>query len=332
MLLENVRRFPDGRASMGTALAFVLTVTLNPAIDKTLEAPGFHVGGHLRAQVRAVVPAGKGVNVARGLARLGGRAVAAGFIGRDEEGMFAESLGAEGVQTVFVEVAGRTRTNTTVLDPVAHTTTHLREPGFEVGRAEIERLRAVLPDWVAARADAAVVFSGSLPTGIEPQDFASLIALCSERGAEVIVDANGSALQAAVESGAVDTLKPNLEELGECLGRSVEVGEAAVAARRLLDRVGAVLLTLGAEGAFLVRPDLALGRRCRVPDAGVRNTVGCGDAFLAGWLRGRQVCADPAGALSWAVAAGAASAMAETTVGYTLADVQALLPRCEPIT
>ncbi len=308
----------------------IITVTLNPAVDKALEVPGFRVGAHVRATVKALLPAGKGINVARGLARLGSRAAACGFIGRDEERMFRESLEAEGVETRFCIAAGRTRTNTTVLDPDAHTSTHLRERGFAVGVDDLEALQDLLTTWLAEEA-AAVAFAGSVPQGMGPADLAALLRRCAHLGARVILDANGPALQAALGTGAVDTVKPNLEELGECLGRPVSRDGALAAAAELLDRVNTVLLTLGAEGAFLVRAGATVGRQCRLAESEVRNTVGCGDAFLAGWLRGEEMCEDPAEALCWAVAAGAASAMSETTVGYALADVERLLPRCSPI-
>lgn len=316
---------------MKSGAASIITATLNPAVDKALVVPGFRVGQHARATVRAVLPAGKGINVARGLARLGAAAAACAFVGRDEDRLFTESLRAEGVETCFCTVAGRTRTNTTILDPQSRTTTHLRERGFQVSAEEAEALSAALTGWLGTKEEPTVVFAGSLPGGVGPDDFAALIRACAQAGARVVVDTNGPALCATLESGAVDTLKPNLLELGECLGRPVGRNEALDAAGELLDRVRTVLLTLGAEGAFLVRRGTAVGRRCAVESSRVRNTVGCGDAFLAGWLYGEQVCADPADALRWAVAAGAASALSETTVGYTLADVRALLPRCEAV-
>lgn len=309
----------------------VITVTLNPALDKTLEVPGFRVGEHARAQVRAVVPAGKGVNVARGLARLGGRAAACGLVGRDELPIFEQSLRADGVEALFCPVVGRTRTNTTILDPEARTTTHLREPGFSVGPGDMQALCQALAGRLAGRPAAVVVFSGSLPMGMMPRDLAALIRACAGLRAQVVVDTNGPALRAALDAGAVDTVKPNLTELGECLGRAVARAEAAAAAEALLDRVKTVLLTLGAEGAYLVRRGVRIGLRCPVVEKDLRNTVGCGDAFLAGWLHGLEVCESPADALRWAVAAGAASATAETTAWYGRADAEALLARCEPV-
>ncbi|MHC5035318.1 MAG: 1-phosphofructokinase family hexose kinase [Planctomycetota bacterium] len=309
----------------------IITVTLNPAVDKVLEVPDFQVGAHAKARTRAVLPAGKGVNVARGLTRLGGRALACGFIGRDEERMYAENLGAEGVDARFSAVPGRTRTNTTVLDPEAHTTTHLREEGFEVGQDDLARLTESVAGFLAGGTGRTVVFSGSLPPGMTPADFAALVIACGEAGAQVVVDTNGPALRAALETGCVETLKPNLLELAECLGRPVPREDAVAGATELLGPAKRVLLTLGAEGAYLVTADLTVGQRCPLAESEVRNTVGCGDAFLAGWLRGEQVGGDESESLCWAVAAGAACAASETTVGYTLSDVQALLGRCEPL-
>ena len=309
----------------------IVTVTLNPAVDKALEVPGFAVGAHARAVVRSLLPAGKGVNVARGVARLGGRAEATGFIGRNEERMFVESLAEEGVPAEFCAVNGPTRTNTTVLDPHARTTTHLRERGFRVGPEDLAAIGALLERRLLSWPKATLVFAGSLPDGVPPNAFVDLLRSCAEGGAEVVVDTNGPALRAAVESGAVRAVKPNLEELAECLGRPVPRSEALDAARELLGRVRTVLLTLGEEGAYLVDEQGALGRRCTLEAGELGNTVGCGDAFLAGWLRGRELGREPADALCWAVAAGAASAMSESTVGYTLADVEALLPRCEAL-
>ncbi|MHC4592552.1 MAG: 1-phosphofructokinase family hexose kinase [Planctomycetota bacterium] len=309
----------------------IITVTLNPAVDKVLEVPGFQVGAHAKAQTRAVLPAGKGVNVARGLARLGVRALATGLIGRDEERMFGQSLGTEGVDARFCTVPGRTRTNTTVLDPEAHTTTHLREQGFEVGQDDLARLTESVTHLLAGGTGQTVVFSGSLPPRMRPADFAALVVACGRAGAQVVVDTNGPALRAALEIGAVDTLKPNLLELAECLGRSVSREHAVAGATELLGPAKRVLLTLGAEGAYLITSDLTVGQRCPLAESEVRNTVGCGDAFLAGWLRGEQVGGDESDALCWAVAAGAACAASETTVGYTLPDVQALLGCCEPL-
>jgi len=313
----------------------VITVTLNPAIDKTLEAPDLEVGMHARARLLAIVPAGKGVNVARGLARLGAAAIACGFVGRSEEAAYGTSLEADGVACALCPVDGVTRTNTTILDPVRRTTTHLREQGFTVNVDDVARLRARVTEAVlryrGEPCGATVAFSGSLPPGLGLAEWVALLRATAEAEGITVVDTSGEALRAAVDSGVVNTVKPNLLELGQCLGEEVRLPDAPSRAAELLDRVETVLLTLSSHGAYAVRRGLCVGMACRIDPAQVRNTVGCGDAFLAGWLYGRGRSGDVRDALRWAVAAGAASARTDTAVGYTRQEVERLLPRCEPI-
>ena len=180
----------------------IVTVTLNTTVDRVLEVPGFRIGVHARAQVKQLQPSGKGVNVARGLARLGVEALAAGFVGRDQAQTYADSLAEDGVESALCTVGGRTRMNTTILDPVEHTTTHLREPGFEVGPEDLARLRGVLGERLAELDRPTVAFSGSVPPGMTPDDFADLLTACGDAGARLVVDASGPPLQAAVATGS----------------------------------------------------------------------------------------------------------------------------------
>jgi len=296
----------------------IITVTLNPAVDKVLRVPGFHVGGHMQAEPVSRAAAGKGVNVARGLARLGVSVEVCAFMDVETERMFTESLAGEGVSVHYCTVPGRVRTNTTIFDPVARTTTHLREPGFTVSAADVDRMGALLVTRIAAHGECVVVLSGSLPPGMDVDAFVALLRRCAEAGGQVVVDTSGPALRAAVDSGVVSAIKPNAEELPE-------------AARELIGRVDMVLLTLGAAGAWAVDAHGATGRCCALAESELGNTVGCGDAFLAGWLHGRACGESVASALEWGVAAGAAAAMSCETVGYAAVDVQRLRKRCKAL-
>jgi len=306
----------------------IITVTLNPAVDKVLRVPGFCVGGHMQAEPVSRAAAGKGVNVARGVAHLGGAAEACAFMDAEAERMFAESLARDGVPTTFCTVPGPVRTNTTILDPVARTTTHLREPGFTVSAADVDRIGAMLVERIAAQCEPTVVFSGSLPPGMDADAFVALLWRCAGAGARLVVDTSGPALRAAVDSGTACVVKPNAEELAQYLGCDPTEAALPKAARKLVGRVGLVLLTLGADGAWAVDERTATGRRCALDDRELGNTVGCGDAFLAGWLYGRARGESVASALEWGVAAGAAAAMSDETVGYDAAGVQRLRQRC----
>lgn len=310
----------------------ILTVTLNPAMDKTLRVPNFAVGQHARARLLSLIPAGKGINVARGLARLGRSSTACGLVGRGERETYRRVLENEGIDCALTDIEGITRTNTTILDPERGTTTHLREEGFTVTEEDLHRLSdALCARLKSASAPARVVFAGSLPPGVNASQFVRILEGCHEAGARIVLDTSGPPLRAAVASGLVDTVKPNLTELGQCLGREVGQGECVEAARGLLDRADAVLLTLGERGAWLVGRDVRAGARCPLMLREVQNTVGCGDAFLAGWLDGMDAGRPAADALGWAASAGAASARGKTTVDYTRQDVEELMGRCEEL-
>jgi 1-phosphofructokinase len=310
----------------------IITVTLNPAVDKVLACDDFAVGAHCRVEVQSVIAAGKGINVARGIARLGGLAGACALVGQDDHRLFHESLHRDTIESRFVLLEDRTRVNTTILDPKNRTTTHLREPGFQVTPEDLAELCHRLADWLPELAsDTPVVFAGSLPPGVATSDFAAVIEAVAESGPRIVVDTNGPALRAALETGALHTVKPNLHELSQCVGRDLQPEECLPAGRRLLDRVDTVLVTMGAAGAWLLREDEECGWKCALETSELQNTVGCGDAFMAGWLHARAQGAGRRDSLRWAVAAGAAGARSETSVGYTLADVEELLPRCEPL-
>lgn len=310
----------------------IVTVTLNPALDKTLHVPNFAVGQHARARLVDLIPAGKGINVGRGLSRLGSRSTACGLVGRGELEAYGRVLEQEGVDCALTPIEGITRTNTTILDTECGTTTHLREEGFTVRDNDLCQLTDALRNRLeSADRPVRVVFAGSLPPGVGAEDFVQLLKHCRAAGARVIVDTSGSALRQAVDSSTVDTVKPNLTELGQCLGREVGQEDCLGAARELLGRVDTVLLTLGERGAWLAVEEAQIGARCRLEPGEVENTVGCGDAFLAGWLDAVDQGRSPREALRWAVCAGAASARGKTTVDYSREDVEELLGRCEDL-
>jgi fructose-1-phosphate kinase PfkB-like protein len=318
----------------------IVTVTLNPAIDRILSVPGFRTcperrreaGRTLKCRVVAVVPAGKGVNVSRYLAALGVPSVAAGFVGARERAFYEESLaglrpggaglrpGAAGtsVTPAFVSVDAPTRTNTTILAPRGGAAlsalsagsgsrsgtssgrrsgeTHLREEGFTVPPAKRDALASVLDAF--AREGNTFVFAGSLPKGFPAAEFSRLIRRLRASGARVVVDASGPALRAAAAAG-VDLLSPNEDELRE-LGLSLP---------RILRRVSAVAVKRGAKGGLLVTRDATFAASVKLPAGNVRNAVGAGDAFLAGFLAARTRREPDDACLRAAVAAGAAAVL-----------------------
>jgi len=285
----------------------IITVTPNTTIDRVLVVPDFAVGQVRRARLSRVQPAGKGINVSRVLARLGVASLATGFVGRAEEPLYRDSFASDPVDVQLVPIDSPTRANVTIRDPATPAQTHLREQGPHVSRNDWSRLLHTLNR--AATENDVVVFAGSLPPGLDGPDLAHAVRHVKACGSRVAVDCSGEALRLAIAEGPW-LLKPNRSELAELAGRPIHsVEEAIGAARELLGSVQIVLASLGADGLALATPGGAWAARVAVAE--VRNTVGPGDAALAGFLAADQHGEPPQDALLWAAACGAASVEAE---------------------
>ena len=276
-----------------------LTVTANPSVDRTVEVERLTRGSLHRASDVLVHPGGKGINVARALVRNGFKARAVVPAGGAEGDQLIALLTEYSIDVVRVPVLGPVRSNITVVEPDA-TVTKLNEKGAHLGGPEIEALCEAIRAHVA---DVSwVVIAGSLPPGVHDGFYADLVAQISQTDARIAVDTSGPALLAAVQAGP-SLVKPNVDELSEAVGRPLDtLGDAVDAAQELRSRgAGAVLASLGADGAVLVSADGVWHAEAK---AEPKSTVGAGDAMLAGFLSAGG--AGPA-ALAAGVAWGAAS-------------------------
>ncbi len=279
----------------------IVTLTLNPSLDRTVEVDELIRGAVLRAASARLDPGGKGVNVCRALLANGVPSRAVVPVGGPDGDQLIHLLETEGIAVRAVRVAGRTRSNVTIVEPDG-VVTKLNEPGGSLLPGELEALAGVLAE-EAAGADW-LVGCGSLPPGVPADLYAQLVRAARAAGVKVAVDTSGPPLLAAVEAGP-DLVKPNREELAEAVGFPVDTLADAVKAAGLLRAVGAraVLVSLGADGAVLLDEDDAVTSG-EAAVAVPRSTVGAGDALLAGFLaggaHGRAALAE---ALAWGAAA-----------------------------
>ncbi len=279
----------------------IITVTLNPSLDRTVEVDELVRGHVLRTSGGHLHPGGKGVNVTRALLANGTPSRAVLPVGGATGSQLVEMLRADGVDAVTVSVAGETRSNIAVAEPDG-TVTKLNEPGPVLSEAELTSvLDAALQ---ASRPGGWVVLCGSLPQGADPDLYARMVGLIREKGVRAAVDTSGPALARVVAAGP-DLIKPNAEELAEAVGRPLPTRGDVIEAARELQQAGArrVLVSLGGAGALLVDEDgVQVGTSVALTP---RSTVGAGDSFLAGYLsaEGSGGGAALATALSWGAAA-----------------------------
>ncbi len=298
--------------------ASIATLTLNPALDKTLDVEAVIAERKLRGTNPRLDPGGGGVNVARAIAKLGGTASAIYCAGGPTGEMLSAGLDAEGIAQHRVPITGWTRENLTVNETSTCLQYRIGAPGPALTADEFDTVLAVVEE---ASTDI-LVLSGSLPEGLPPDAYAKVAKRAAP--AKVVLDTSGAALKAALGSGLF-LIKPNLRELASLVGCDIETEDHLARAACGLVSQGAseiVLVSLGAAGALLAAEQGAT--RILAPTVKPASKIGAGDSMVAGFAlslaRGWSI--EDAG--RYAVAAGAAAVMTPGTELCTRADADRL--------
>ena len=285
----------------------IITVTLNAAIDKTLEVPSFTPGRRHRTVDQTTMPGGKGVNIARAIKRLGQPVIATGFAGGATGARIVEALNDESILNDFVRIYDESRTNTAVLDPTTGIHTEINERGPAVSAAELEQFREKL--LYLAQGASICVFAGSLPRGVDPDVYFSLIRDVRRLGVTTVIDSDGEPLRLSMRADP-DLVSPNELEAEELVGHEFnDVDDRAQAVAEIV-RLGAheAIMTVS-DGCFarIYENDAPAIYRVRIEEQEARSAVGSGDAFLAGYIAARYGDQAPIDCLRFGVACGAES-------------------------
>ena len=310
----------------------IYTVTLNPALDRTLTVPSLRLGEVNRARSVRLDHSGKGINVSRALRLLGVPSRIIAFLGGGTGRAIRDGLVAEGLDVFCAEVADETRQNVTVVDEGAGVLTKINEPGAAVSPADLAVMAALIER--SAAAGDLWAFTGSLPPGVPPDFYARLITLVQARGGRAFLDSSGEALRQGLTARPY-AIKPNSEEAGEALGRPVVSDDDHVAALRWFQDNGSrlVCLTRGTRGIVLAldgvprtgAPRTGAPLSATPPPVVAASPIGAGDATLAGLVWAVRDGCDPAETARRAVACGTAAAMQEGTGVGERASVEMLL-------
>jgi len=296
----------------------IVTLTPNPSLDRTVSITDLQRGEVHRATASRLDPGGKGVNISRALTAHKARTLAVLPAGGPQGHLLAELLADAGIAVAIVPISGSIRANLALVEPDG-TTTKINEPGPLLSRAEFEALLAGAVDTLSEQ-PSWLVGSGSLPPGVDDDLYAGLVGRCRDAGVRVAIDASGRPLRLAVAAGP-DLIKPNLEELEELVGRSLDtLGDVLLAAVDLVTHgVAAVVVSLGGHGALLVSPTAVA--HAVAPVSSPQSTVGAGDALLAGYLYATGSGSTAIQALCTGVAWGAAAVSLPGSRMPTPADV-----------
>ncbi len=301
----------------------ILTVTLNPSLDRLYHVDSLTPGTVTRVREVHPTAGGKGLNVARVAYALGETVTMAGLLGGHSGNAILDMLPQE-MTAAFTPVQSETRICINVRDCTAKRHTEFLEPGASVTAEEID---AFLTNYreLLLQCDA-VTLSGSLPQGCPIDFYTTLIHAAHAAQKPVLLDTSGAALIAG--AGALPTLmKPNADEIAQLTGCKAEaLPEVAKAALQLCaSGIGMVVVSLGKHGA-LVACDGKL-YRATTPDLPVVNTVGCGDSMLAGFAVGIARGESCEMCIRMGMAAATANALTESTGSIRAQDYTDLLPQ-----
>ncbi len=302
----------------------IVTVTLNPAIDKTVTVEQFEYGGLNRIKEQRTDAGGKGINVAKVLrtfdVQVSAIGIAAGYQGQ----IVRDKLKQLDIHADFLEAAGDTRVNLKMVDESTKRTTELNEPGFYTDAALLERFQRQFSSSVAGAS--LVVLAGSLPPGAPPDYYRTLTRLAREQGAHTLLDADSEALAAGIDAAPL-AIKPNIHELEALIGRKLDtMSDTIAAARTLMERgIRYVLVSMGAEGSLLVGKHEAV-RASPFPITPM-STVGAGDSMVAALAYSLLTGKSFEDMAKWTSAAGTVTASKPGTEVCSLSEVQESIDR-----
>ena len=229
----------------------IITVTLNPALDKTITVSRLLINGVNRVGNTRLDAGGKGINVSKTIRALGGETLAMGILG-GESGMYIQhSMDRRGIRSNFCFVDAPTRTNIKIVDNSMHTSTDINERGEPVDEATLEEVFRRLKQ--EAHAGDIVIFAGANPPGTRPEMIGEWTKELMAMGIQVCLDTSGSTLKYGIDAKP-SLIKPNKMELEELCGRRLYFDVDVIAAAKELTARGVerVAVSLGAEGGLFV--------------------------------------------------------------------------------
>ena len=256
----------------------IITVTMNPAIDKTVEIEKLQPGGLNRIQKVELDAGGKGINVSKTIHELGGESLAIGFLGGNSGKTIENVLTDWNIRHDFIWVDGETRTNTKVFEKNG-SVTELNESGPVITEEKVNELLQKIKDYTTS--DTLIVLAGSIPAGVDKNIYARITELVHEKGGHVLMDADGELFRNALKASP-DIIKPNrveLEEYAQADYRMSQEELTDMAKDFVAKGIQTVAVSMGMGGALFVKGDYAV--RCPALSVKSHSTVGAGDAMVA---------------------------------------------------
>ncbi len=289
----------------------VYTLTLAPSLDSATVTPQIYPEGKLRCTAPVFEPGGGGINVARAITHLGGNATALYPAGGATGEHLTALLQEENVTVDALVTHDWTRQNLHVHVETSGEQYRFVMPGAHLKQEEFRQLQEKV---LALESGALLVISGSLPPGVSLDDFTHLIKRAQEHGLRCIIDSSGEALNAALETGGIELVKPNQKELAALVGRDLnQPDDVRRAAQELVNsgKAKRVVVSLGPQGALGVDETDCV--QVVPPPVKSQSTVGAGDSMVGAMTLKLAQNATLLDMVRYGVAAGSAATLNQGT-------------------
>lgn len=256
----------------------IITITFNPALDKTVEIDNFNLDKVNRISSIRLDAGGKGINVSKVIKVLGGESKAVGILAGRTGDYIKRYLDSEKIENDFIFIEGETRTNIKIIDKFNHTNTDVNECGPKVSEEELQKLWNKLSGNLTS--EDIVIFSGSIPGNLSKGTYGEWISKIKEKGAKTILDADGEVLKIGINS-APYLIKPNIHEIESMFEKKVRsIEEVVVFSKSIIESgVETVAVSLGKVGAIFVNKEYSI--YAHGIETEVKSTVGAGDSMVA---------------------------------------------------
>lgn len=290
----------------------ITTVTLNPAIDRSYIINNFQPNNSYRIEDVTVTVGGKGINVAKTASILGTKINATGFLGGATGDYIKKQLINLGISTSFVKINDESRNFTAIIDPINKTETTVNEIGPLITKGELTKF---IKEYIKIlKYSKIIIASGSVPKGVPKTIYRDMVKIAKDNNVLPIIDASGKYLEEAIKAKPY-MIKPNLEELREIVGYDLKNEYEIVHESKYICKQGVelVVISLGNEGAIFTTKEKVI--KVEAPEIKAVNSVGSGDALVAGLAVGIVNDHGLENAFRYGVACGTANTM-EKGIGY----------------
>ncbi|WP_070000743.1 1-phosphofructokinase [Cellulosilyticum sp. I15G10I2] len=289
----------------------IYTVTLNPAVDKTIILSNLLVDQVNRAETVREDAGGKGINVSKMIKNLKGESLALGICAGKTGVFIQDQLDKIGIKHHFIQAEGQTRTNIKIVDKRHQTYTDINETGAPVSDEVLKQLEELIFSYLTE--GDFLVLAGSVPANVSKAIYKKWIQRANLVQAKVILDADREMLREGIDAEPY-LIKPNIHELEELCGQKIETIDKAIklAKSLLKGKTEVIVISRGEKGCIVVTQNEQLMiEGLKVP---VKSTVGAGDSMVAALAHALNNKASLKEAITLGVAASAATVMQEGTI------------------